>query len=191
MRNDAARYPRSVASRVRVGRNVAADHEARREIGRDHASLSELPSRRQTLHLPGVTHLAAPNSERNAIDLTSLDAPNERRLLLRARSNAICTNDRMLFVRENDLLAQPLDPETLKLGREAKRVADAVEYEAGYFTAALVPGPWHCRLTPAPQELFTVPRRAVMDVTKDGEKFLVYEPVASADTPLTLITNWH
>lgn len=99
-----------------------------------HRFPSFLPDGKHFIYLGG-THLASPSSERNAIYLASLDS-NDRKLLLRARSNAIYSNGHLLFVRENYLLAQPFDADDLQLGAEAKRLADGVEYESGYFSAA-------------------------------------------------------
>ena len=99
-----------------------------------HRFPSFLPDGKHFIYLAG-THLAAPNSEQNAIYLGSLDS-KERRLLLRARSNAAYVDGQLLFVRENFLLAQPLDSRTFALGGEARRVADRVSYETGFFCAA-------------------------------------------------------
>jgi Tol biopolymer transport system component len=103
-----------------------------------HRFPSFLPDGKHFVYLGG-THLAAPSSERNAIYLASLDS-KERKLLLRARSNAIYSNGHLLFVRENYLLAQPFDPDALELRGEPKRIADGVDYESGFFCAAFAAG---------------------------------------------------
>jgi serine/threonine protein kinase len=103
-----------------------------------HRFPSFLPDGKHFVYLSG-THLAAPSSERNAIYLASLDS-KERKLLLRARSNAIYSNGHLLFVRENYLLAQPFDADALELRGEPKRIADGVDYESGFFCAAFAAG---------------------------------------------------
>jgi len=93
-----------------------------------------LPDGKHFIYLGG-THLAGPSSDRNGLYLASLDS-NERKLLVRARSNAAYTNGHLLFVRENYLLAQELDPDDFALRGEPRRISDSVEYEAGFFTGA-------------------------------------------------------
>ena len=90
-----------------------------------------LPDGEHYLYLAG-THLADSKSELNAIYAASLKS-KERTLLMRARSNVIYAAGHLLFVRDNNLLAQPFDASSRKLTGEARRLADSVHYESGFF----------------------------------------------------------
>ena len=92
-----------------------------------------LPDGRHFLYLAG-SHKTAADSDVNAIYIGSLDSP-DRKLLLRARSNAIYANGHVLFVRENYLLAQPFDPKKLELTGDPVRVAQNVTNVPGFFRA--------------------------------------------------------
>jgi serine/threonine protein kinase len=93
-----------------------------------------LPDGEHFLYLAG-THLAGVQSDLNAIYVGSLKT-KERKMLLRARSNAIYTAGHLLFVRDEVLFAQPFDPDTLELRGEPRRLGDDVYYDRGFFRAA-------------------------------------------------------
>jgi eukaryotic-like serine/threonine-protein kinase len=94
---------------------------------------SFLPDGRHFLYLAG-SHKVPADSDVNAIYIGSLDSP-ERKLLLRARSNAVYANGHVLFVRENYLMAQPFDPKKRELRGEPVRVAQDVTTVPGFFRA--------------------------------------------------------
>ena len=80
-------------------------------------------------------------SENDAICLGSLDSPEITRLV-RANSNAVYADGRILFVRENTLMALPFNPAAGKILGDAvplaEGVATAANWSRGTFTA--VPG---------------------------------------------------
>jgi Tol biopolymer transport system component len=92
-----------------------------------------LPDGDHFLYLAG-THLADKTSDLNAIYAGSLDS-KQRKLITRARSNAIYSAGYLLFVRETYLMAQRFDAKKLELVGEPVRIADNVHYDSGFFRA--------------------------------------------------------
>jgi eukaryotic-like serine/threonine-protein kinase len=90
-----------------------------------------LPDGEHFLYL-SATHLEDAKSERNAIYVASLKS-KERTLLMRVRSNVLYSAGHLLFVRDNALYAQPFDVSSRTLSGEARKLADAVYYEGGFF----------------------------------------------------------
>jgi eukaryotic-like serine/threonine-protein kinase len=94
-----------------------------------------LPDGKRFLYLAG-THTGTKTSDLNAVYLSSLDAPQKRKLILRARSNVIYTKGHLLYVKDNLLVAHPFDPKDAELSGEPFRVAERVEYDAEFFRGA-------------------------------------------------------
>ncbi|HUP60399.1 MAG TPA: protein kinase [Thermoanaerobaculia bacterium] len=99
-----------------------------------------LPDGKRFLYLAG-THSETAASDLNGVYLTSLDAPRERKLVLRARSHVIYTKGHLLYVKDNLLVAHPFDVKSGTLKGDPFRVADQVEYDAGFFRAAFAATP--------------------------------------------------
>ena len=76
---------------------------------------------------------------RNSIFVGSLDS-KDRKFLLHSRSGAIYASGRILFLRENTLMAQPFDAKTLSLTGDAIPIADPVQEDedriVGMFSAS-------------------------------------------------------
>lgn len=64
--------------------------------------------------------------ENAGIFVASLDSPNERRRILPSTTRAFATAGHLLFSREGTLLAQPFDPEGLRLTHEATPLAESL-----------------------------------------------------------------
>jgi eukaryotic-like serine/threonine-protein kinase len=92
-----------------------------------------LPDGRHYVFLAG-THLDDAASEKNALYLGSLDS-QERKLLVRARSNAAFAAGHLFYARDNHLLAQRLSLDTRSLEGDPRRVSDSVAYDPGFFRA--------------------------------------------------------
>ena len=90
------------------------------------------PDGRHFLYI-AVAHGAA-ESKDNALYLASLDG-GEPRLVLRGGANAAVAADRLLFVRENTLLAAPFDVKTARRLGEPTVVATDVQYDASTWHA--------------------------------------------------------
>ena len=71
-----------------------------------------------------------PHSENDGVYWASLDG-KQNRLLLRTHAQAVYAQGYLLFLRENQLMAQPFDPARGRLSGEATRVVDNVQYDAG------------------------------------------------------------
>jgi Tol biopolymer transport system component len=91
-----------------------------------------LPDGKHFLFMAG-THGLGTDSETNAIYAASLDAPDERTLVLHARSNAVYASGYLLYVRENVLVAQPFDPGTLETTGDSVPVAEGIAYATDWF----------------------------------------------------------
>ncbi|HUR80079.1 MAG TPA: protein kinase [Thermoanaerobaculia bacterium] len=95
-----------------------------------------LPDGNHFIYLAGA-HDEAIGSGRDTVYLSSLDEPQGRTALLRARSNVVYTSGHLLFIRDGQLVAQPFDPNRLTLSGEPFRVGGAAPlYEASYFRGA-------------------------------------------------------
>lgn len=94
-----------------------------------------LPDGKRFLYLAGV-HSETATSDLNAVYLASLDAPQERKMILRARSNVIYTQGHLIHVKDNLLVAHPFDAKSGALRGEPFRIAEQVEYDAEYFRGA-------------------------------------------------------
>ena len=97
-----------------------------------HRWASFLPDGRHFFFMAG-THTAGTRSETNAIYVGDIENPSEPKLVLRARSNAEYSDGRMLYVRENVLVAQPFDLGKLELFGNPVPVAEGIQYTAGSF----------------------------------------------------------
>ncbi|HEX2122303.1 MAG TPA: hypothetical protein VHL59_11730, partial [Thermoanaerobaculia bacterium] len=94
-----------------------------------------LPDGKRFLYLAGA-HSETATSDLNSVYLASLDAPHERKLLFRARSNVIYTRGHLIHVKDNLLVAHPFDAKSGALRGEPFRVAEQVEYNAEFFRGA-------------------------------------------------------
>jgi len=100
-----------------------------------HRWASFLPDGKHFLFMAGAHGLGV-ESESNAVYAGSLDSPDERTLVLRARSNVIYASGYLLFVRENVLVAQPFDPKSLRTTGDSVPVAEGVAYATDWFAGA-------------------------------------------------------
>jgi serine/threonine protein kinase len=87
-----------------------------------------LPDGKHFLYI-AVKH-NAPNSPETAVFLASLDG-KENRLLFHSLSNAIYASGRLLYQRENSLVAQPFDPSSGKFSGEPQTLSENVQFDAG------------------------------------------------------------
>ncbi len=89
---------------------------------------SFLPDGKHFLYI-AVKH-NAPSSPETAVFLASLDG-KENRLLFHTLSNAIYASGRLLFQRENSLVAQTFDPSNGKLSGEPQTLSENVQFDPG------------------------------------------------------------
>jgi len=87
-----------------------------------------LPDGKHFLYI-AVKH-NAPSSPETAVFLASLDG-KENRLLFHTLSNAIYASGRLLFQRENSLVAQTFDPSNGKLSGEPQTLSENVQFDPG------------------------------------------------------------
>jgi eukaryotic-like serine/threonine-protein kinase len=93
-----------------------------------------LPDGKHFFYLAGA-HTEVAGSDLNAVWIAPLDAPHDRKLLLRARSNVAYANGHLLYVKDNVLVAHPFDEKKLEVRGEPFRLADRVAYHSGYFAS--------------------------------------------------------
>ncbi|MFA6955054.1 MAG: protein kinase [Thermoanaerobaculia bacterium] len=91
-----------------------------------------LPDGKHFLYLAG-THTLGSYSDFNAIYAASLDEPAKRTLVIKARSNASYASGHLLYVRDNVLVAQPFDPDTLETTGRPVPLTGSVRYSVPYF----------------------------------------------------------
>ncbi len=89
---------------------------------------SFLPDGKHFLYI-AVKH-NAPTSPETAVFFASLDG-KENRLLVHTLSNAIYASGRVLYQRENSLVAQTFDPSSGKLSGEPQTLSENVQFDAG------------------------------------------------------------
>ncbi len=94
-----------------------------------------LPDGQHFLYFSG-SHSTGPESELDAIFVGSLDPKERPKLLVKARSQGIYAAGRLLFARQNTLLAQPFDVDTLTLEGNAVPIAEKIQDDPGFFNAA-------------------------------------------------------
>ncbi len=87
-----------------------------------------LPDGKHFLYI-AVKH-NAPTSPETAVFLASLDG-KENRLLFHTLSNAIYASGRLLFQRENSLVAQTFDPSNGKFSGEPQTLSENVQFDPG------------------------------------------------------------
>jgi len=87
-----------------------------------------LPDGKHFLYI-AVKH-NAPSSPETAVFIASLDG-KENRLLFHTLSNAIYASGRLLFQRENSLVAQTFDPSNGKLSGEPQTLGENVQFDPG------------------------------------------------------------
>jgi Tol biopolymer transport system component len=111
------------------------------------APLTEIdPSTKETTHrypwfLPDGNHfvyVAASHNlgvkdEVHGIYLSSLDDPKSRRRLVPARSNAQVSQSTLLFLRDQFLMAQRMDPKTFDLVGDPFPIGESLQYDGNYF----------------------------------------------------------
>jgi Tol biopolymer transport system component len=93
-----------------------------------------LPDGKHFLYL-AASHQDTKKSDQNAIWLSSIDHPAERRLVIRSRYNVAYASGRLYFAKEGVLVSQPFDIGKGELGGEPERVADDIETHDGFFQA--------------------------------------------------------
>jgi Tol biopolymer transport system component len=91
-----------------------------------------LPDGKHFLYLAG-SHTLGSYSDLNAIYAASLDAPLDRKLVVRARSNPSYAEGHLLYVRDNVLVAQPFDPDSLSTTGPPVPITDSIRYSVPYF----------------------------------------------------------
>ena len=98
-----------------------------------HRWASFLPGGRRFIYMAGA-HNAAIRSESNALYAGEIGT-GLRKLLLRARSNAVYASGHLLYVRDRVLLAQPFEPIRVELTGDPAPLAEGIDYDAGFFRA--------------------------------------------------------
>ncbi len=98
-----------------------------------HRWVTFLPDGRHFLYLAGA-HGEGTKSEVNAVYAGQLGS-DERKLVVRVRSNVAYAAGHLLYVRDRVLLAQPFDPGRLELSGDPVPVGEGIDYEAGFFRA--------------------------------------------------------
>jgi eukaryotic-like serine/threonine-protein kinase len=93
-----------------------------------------LPDGKHFLYMAGSVFTPRENPT-NSILVGSLDS-KEGKFLLHTHANAVYASGRILFLRQDTLMAQPFDPGSLELSGEAVPVADPV-HEDGIFSRGL------------------------------------------------------
>ena len=103
------------------------------------------PRRRESSHrwpyfLPDGRHLLyyarSPQAEATAIYVASLDSSETRRLRATSSNAAYAPPGYLLFDWNGKLMAQPFEPETLRLSGEPVAVAEEVAYDTGPFRSS-------------------------------------------------------
>src|ERR1019366_7664387 len=82
----------------------------------------------------------APTSPETAVFFASLDG-KENRLLFHSLSNSIYASGRLLFQRENSLVAQAFDPSNGKFSGEPQTLSENVQFD---------PGLWRIKVSASP-----------------------------------------
>ncbi|MCI0607297.1 protein kinase [bacterium] len=91
-----------------------------------------LPDSKHFLYMAG-THTLGAQSEANAIYAGTLDSIEDRKLILHARSNAVYASSHLIYVRDNNLVAQRFDPDKLETTGDPFTLAEGVSYSLGMF----------------------------------------------------------
>jgi eukaryotic-like serine/threonine-protein kinase len=91
-----------------------------------------LPDGKSFVYFAGSHNLSA-KDEVHGVYLSSLDHPKTRRRLASSRSNAQVSQDTLLFLRDQFLMAQRLDPNALELRGDPFPVAESVQFDANFF----------------------------------------------------------
>ncbi len=97
-----------------------------------HRWASFLPNGNHFLYLAG-THTLGSQSDFNAIYVSSLETPKERKFVLNARSNATYASGHLLYVRDDVLVAQPFDAKKLATIGNPVPITESVRYSVPFF----------------------------------------------------------
>ncbi len=92
-----------------------------------------LPDGRHFLFMAGG-HGTQSDSETHAVFVADLES-GEKKLLVRARSNAAYADGHLLYVRGHVLLAHPFDPNRLEFTGDPIPIAQGIQYEPPFFRA--------------------------------------------------------
>lgn len=95
---------------------------------------SFLPDGKHFLYL-AINHTARTGPD-TGVFIASLDG-KENRLLFHTLSNAIYASGRLLYMRENSLVAQPFDPDAGKFTGDPASLVENVQFDAGVWRANL------------------------------------------------------
>ncbi len=98
-----------------------------------HRWVTFLPDGRHFLYLAG-SHSSGTKSEANAVYAGQLGS-DQRKLVLRVRSNVAYASGHLLYVRDRVLLAQPFDPGRLELSGDPVPISEGIDYDTGFFRA--------------------------------------------------------
>jgi eukaryotic-like serine/threonine-protein kinase len=93
-----------------------------------------LPDGKHVIYV-AVNHTSAMSPE-TGVFITSLDG-SDNRLLFHSLANAVYATGRLLYVRENSLLAQSFDASTLKLTGEPQTLNENVQFDSGLWRSNL------------------------------------------------------
>ena len=91
-----------------------------------------LPDQNHFLYMSG-SHTTGLEEEGNAIYVSSLDAPKERKLVFLARSNVFHSLGHLLYVRDEVLVAQEWDEKKLEVVGDPFPVVDGITYSQNHF----------------------------------------------------------
>jgi Tol biopolymer transport system component len=97
-----------------------------------HRWASFLPDGNHFLYMSG-SHTTGLEEEGNAIYVSSLDAPKERKLVFLARSNVFHSLGHLLYVRDEVLVAQEFDEKKLEVVGDPFPVVDGINYSQSHF----------------------------------------------------------
>ncbi|MDX1582481.1 MAG: protein kinase, partial [Thermoanaerobaculia bacterium] len=87
------------------------------------------------------SHNVGLDDEVSAIWIGSLEDPDKRQLLLRARSNVAYAEGYLLYERDDVLVAQAFDPDALELSGGSIPIAEGVAYASDFFGGAFSVSP--------------------------------------------------
>lgn len=97
-----------------------------------HRWASFLPDGEHFLYFAG-THTLGSRSDFNGVYVSSLSKPLERKLVVKARSNASYVSGHLLYVRDDVLVAQPFDLDSMEVSGSPIALTESARYSLPYF----------------------------------------------------------